>query len=515
MPGTIEQLYASISAYLPTLVAALAVLVVGWLVAVIAAGLTRRLLERTTIDDRIARWVAGKEDETPVEVERWVSRGVFWLIMLFVLVSFFQVLGLAAVTEPLNQLLVQVFAYLPRLVAAAALLLVAWILASALRYLVTRALRVARLEERLGAEAGVEDAERVPLSRTVGEAVYWLVFLFFLPALLDALGLQGLLEPVQGMVNQILSFLPSLFGAALILAVGWLVARIVQRVITNVLEAVGVDRVSDKAGLGAVLGEQRLSAVLGLIVYFLVLIPVLIAALNALTLEAITRPASNMLNAILLAIPAIAAAALVLVIAYVVGRVVAGLVTNLLTAAGFNSVLSWLGLGRAAAPGRSPSEIVGYLVLVAILLFAAIEAASLLGFGLIAQLLSRLIVFAGQVVLGLVIFAIGLYLANVAAGAVRDSGVSQARLLAVLTRAAIVVFAGAMALGQMGLAGDIVNLAFTLLLGALAVAAALAFGLGGREVAGRELERWVVALKGEEGSSASPSPRAPGGGPRP
>ncbi len=133
-------------------------------------------------------------------------------------------------------------------------------------------------------------------------------------------------------------------------------------------------------------------------------------------------------------------------------------------------------------------------MLAAILLFAAIEAARQLGFGALADLLVAFTVLAGQVLLGLVIFAIGLYLANLAAAAVRATGSPQADLLAAVARAAVLVLTGAMALRQMGLANEIVNLAFGLLLGALAVAAALAFGLGGRAVAGRELEAWTQAL---------------------
>jgi hypothetical protein len=248
-----------------------------------------------------------------------------------------------------------------------------------------------------------------------------------------------------------------------------------------------------------VLGKQKLSGLLGLIVYVLILIPVLIAALNALALEAITQPASNMLNAILGAIPDIFAAALVLIIAYVVGRVVAGLITNLLTGVGFNAVLARLGLGKEPAEGeRTPSEVVGYLVLVAIMLFATVEATRLLGFVLLAELVSQFVGFAAQVILGLIIFAVGLYLSNLAAKTVEASGVTQAGLLALAARISILVLAGAMTLRQMGLANEIINLAFGLLLGAIAVAVALAFGLGGRELAGRQLQGWIDSVKSKE-----------------
>jgi hypothetical protein len=499
MQVILDQITRLVGAYIPNLIAALAILIVGWLVALIVSAIVRGVLRRTSLDNRLARWIMGEKAAEGVEMERQIARGVYYLIMIFVLIAFFQALGLTLITEPLNQLLIQVFQYAPRLLGAGLLLLIAWIVASVLKFALSRVLTAAKIDERLGSEAGLEEEERVPLAQTLGNAMYWLVFLLFLPAVLSALELEGLLEPVQGMINQILGFLPNIFAAGLILAIGWFVARIVQQIVTNLLAAIGADRLSERVGLAPVLGERRLSGLLGLVVYILILIPVLIAALNALALEAITQPASNMLNAILEAIPAIFAAILVVVIAYVVGRVVAGLIANLLTGVGFNAVLARLGLGKEPVEGeRTPSEIVGYLVLVAIMLFAAIEASRLLGFVLLADLVTEFTAFAGQVVLGLIIFTIGLYLANLAANTVQASGAAQAGWLAMAARVSILVLAGAMALRQMGLANEIINLAFGLLLGAIAVAVALAFGLGGREIAAREVEGWLQSLKSEE-----------------
>jgi hypothetical protein len=498
MQTIVSQIIQLVGAYIPNLVGALLILIIGWLVALIVSAIVRGVLRRTTLDDRLARWIAGDEAAKGVAVDQWVGKGVYYLIMLFVLIAFFQALGLTLITQPLNQLLVQVFQYAPQLLGAGLLLLLAWIIASALRLLITRVLTAARLDERLGSEAGVEE-DRVPLTKSLGDAVYWLVFLLFLPAILTALNLGGLLGPVQSMVNEVLAYLPNLFAAGVILAIGWFVARIVQRIVTNLLAAVGADRLSERVGLAPVLGKQQLSGLLGLIVYILILIPVLIAALNALALEAVTQPASNMLNTILGAFPDIFAAGLVLAIAYVVGRVVAGLISNLLTGVGFNAILARLGLGKEPAAGeRTPSEIVGYLVLVAIMLFATIEATQLLGFSLLAELVSEFTVFAGQIILGLIIFAIGLWLSNLAARTIQASQAAQAGLLAVAARVSILALAGAMALRQMGLANEIINLAFGLLLGAIAVAAALAFGLGGRDMAGRQLEGWVRSVESEE-----------------
>jgi hypothetical protein len=416
----------------------------------------------------------------------------------------FQTLQLTVVTQPLNALLGQVAAFAPKLLGALILALIAGALALVLRRVVTRGLVMARADERLGSEGA-----RAPVSTMVGDAAYWLVWLLFLPALLSTLELTGLLEPVQALLNKAMAFLPNLFAAALILAVGWFIATLIRRIVTNLLAAMGVDRLGQRVAVTRAMGGRSLSGAIGTVVYVLVLLPVAIAALNALQIEAVTQPASNMLNALLAAVPRIFAAAIVLVLAWVIGRIVADLVARTLAAVGFDGMFAAIGLTRPApidvdrpeieraapSPRRRPSDLAGSLTLVAILLFAAIEAAGLLEFTALQVLLSGFLVLAGRVLLGLVIFGIGLYLAGLAARVIGGSGVVNARLLATSARVAIVVLAGAMALRQMGLANEIINLAFGLTLGAVAVAAAIAFGLGARDVAGRQVEEWSRQIK--------------------
>ncbi|MCW5852728.1 MAG: mechanosensitive ion channel [Anaerolineae bacterium] len=369
--------------------------------------------------------------------------------------------------------------YLPRLLGALVLIVVALVVARLVRAGLRRLMEVTQIERRV--------LSRGLLTNTVADLGYYLVLLLFLPAILDALQLGGLLTPVQTMINRLLAFLPNLLGAALILVVGVLVARIVRRLVTDLLSVAGADTLGNRLGLSA--GGTQLSDLIGLLVYVLILIPAVTAAMDALGLPAITQPISNMLSTFLNALPNIFGAALLLGLAYVAGRLISSVLANLLTTLGLNRLPAALGLGSRAMTGtRSLADIVAMGVMVTIMLFAGIEAARLLGFATLATLLADFLVLAGQIVLGLIIFAVGLYIANGAYRAIYQSGMERAGLLGQVARAAILYLAGAMALRQMGLANEIINLAFGLLLGAIAVAAALAFGLGGREEAARVLE---------------------------
>ena len=487
-----DQVSQLVGGYVPNLLGALAILVIGWFAALVVAAVVRGALKRTTIDNRIAAWMGASQE---LEVERYAGKTAFWLIMLFVLVAFFEALNLTNVTGPLNMLLSQLTGFVPRVVGAGTLLLAAWLVATVIKKLIVGVTSAARVDERLSGEAEVEEGKTVPVSKALADGVYWLIFLLFLPAILGALALEGLFVPVQQLVDGLLGFLPNILAAGLILAVGWFVARIVRRIVTNLLATVGVDRFGDQVGASSMLGAMRLSGLVGLIVYVLILFPVLISSLNALQLAAITEPASNMLGTILDVIPSLFAAVMLVAVAYFVGRLVSTLIGSVLAGAGFDNILERLGLGRPDQGDRAPSALVGTLILVAILLFASVEAASLMGFVNLAEALSAFIALGGQVILGLVVFGIGLYLANLAATTVQSSGHAQASLLAIAARVAIIVLSGAMALRQMGLANEIINIAFGVLLGAIAVAVALAFGLGARDVAGRAVERWASKLE--------------------
>ncbi|MBD24268.1 MAG: hypothetical protein CMG46_04605 [Candidatus Marinimicrobia bacterium] len=484
-----------ISGFVPTLLGALVLLVVGWVLAALVARAVRAAISRTGISGKLAEWFGQPKGSEALELEQWVGRIVFVILMLFVLVGFFQILGLSQITEPLNELLSSIFGFAPRLIAPVLLAIFAWIIATVLRIVIRKALSTINFDDMFKG-AAENDSDRLPVTNAIAETVYWLTFLLFLPAILSPLNLEGLLSPVQGMIDQGLAFLPNILGAAVILIVGWIVARIVRRIVTNVLDAMEADRFSRQTGLQTALGDHRLSSVIGLIVFILILIPVLVASLNALELQAITAPASNMLDQVLAAIPNIFAAALVLVVAYVVAKVVAGLLTNLLAGIGFDRVLERIGLAKAEAKagGRTPSQIVGYLLIVAVLLFAVVESLSLIGFDSLANLVTDFLLFSGNVILGLIIIGFGLFLANIAANAVKAAGPPQAGLLGITTRIAIIVLAVAMGMDQMGVASDIINIAFGIVVGSIAIAVAVAFGIGGREVAAQLVREWTDSI---------------------
>lgn len=485
------------------IIAAIVILIVGYIIARVVSNLVRRLLNRTSLDERIASTLTIEESQR-VSIEDIAAQVVFWIIMLFAAVGVLQRLSLPAVAAPINSLLDRVLTvYLPSLGSALLYLLLAWVIATVVRTLILRGGAMLQLDQRLSQQGAIQEGENVSVTQSLATAAFWFIFLLFIPSVLSSLGMTEIAAPIQVMFAEALTFIPNIVGAALILLLGWFIARILRQILTNLLSAVGLDSIGRRVGLAA---DRSLSRLVGTIVYTLVLLFAIIAALEELSIEAVSAPATRMLTTILDAIPGILGAALVLIVSYYIARLVAGLISDLLAGLGVNEIPARLGLNLTGS--RPLSEIIGYIVQVGIMLFAAVSAAELLGSAYLAGIITMFVTFLGQVLLALIIFAIGIYLANLAYNFVLSAGGTRSELTASIARVAVLVLAGAMALRQMGIADDIVNLAFGIMLGALGVAAALAFGLGGRDVAGREVERFVRRLREDNQTPPSP-PTAP------
>ena len=519
------NLLPDLGSSLLNLLKGLIILLVGWLVAVLIKKLVKGILSATDIDNRIAAWVTGQRGNTSLPVEEWIASLVFWLVILFVVVAFLNALDLSTVSGPLNSFLNQVTNFIPKIIGAAILIAIAWIIATLVKTIATRALSAFDLDRKLGGSMG--DGSDLALSDTIGNALYWFVFLLFLPAILSTLNLDGTLTPVQGMLDELLAILPNILGAIILGFVGWFVSKIVGRLVTNLLAATGIDRIGERFGLRATGGQQPLSGIIGTIVFVLVLIPFAISALETLSIEAISDPATDMLNQVFDLIPKLFAAGLVLAFFYAAGHFVSDLISNVLTSIGFNNFLDWLGISKPPArpattttttigvedfadtteqatvlqtdspTPKTPSEFVGTIALVAIMLIGTLTAVDILNIPALEAVIGVILEIAGQVLIGIIVFGIGLYLANLAYNLILSSGTTQARLLAQAARIAIIILVGAMALNSIGVAPSIVNLAFGLVLGGIAVAIALAFGLGGREVAKESLRSWANSFKNE------------------
>ena len=299
-----------------------------------------------------------------------------------------------------------------------------------------------------------------------------------------------LLDPFQNFFAVLIGYLPRVVGVLILLLVAWILAKVLRSGIRKLVRASRIDQKLGKGGNVKGKNQYPVAEGAGTAVYWIVWILFILAIVEVLGVPGVLTSIAVLFEKIFAAIPNILAAVIVLAIFYFVGRLVSNLVTKFLTKIRFNELPVKLGLTKQPTEGASsPSSLVGYIVLVFIMLFAVMMAADLLHFETVNQLISNFTEFLGLVILGVIVIGVGIFVANLVANILRTGGRSQTMISFV--RVFIIVLSVAIGLRAMGFANDIILLVFGLMLGAIALVAAIAFGLGGRKVAGELLERWT------------------------
>lgn len=366
-------------------------------------------------------------------------------------------------------------AFAMQTVYALAILAITWLLALAVKW------AFAKLVDNVGFLRR-DTASGEGLGMSLGKIAGLVVWLFGLLAILQVFGLNGVIQPVQTLLNDVMGYLPKIVGAALIFFIGAIVARIVKQIVETAMMTINFDKWANRGGADQVTGNMTISKTIATIAYVLIIIPVAIAALEALQIEAISAPASMMLQSILAAIPNIIGAALILGLGYLIARWVSDLLAEILPGLGVDRSLAAMGI---MPDGVTFSAIMSRVAQIAILLFFGIMATRMLQFPEVTAILNEVLALGGRVIFGGVIIAIGFLIANLLGKLI--GGVGEGGMSAMVVKTVTMVLFTAMGLKFMGIADSIIEMAFGAIVIGAAVAGALAFGLGGKEAAARKL----------------------------
>ncbi|MEM9823563.1 MAG: mechanosensitive ion channel, partial [Bacteroidota bacterium] len=364
---------------------------------------------------------------------------------------------------------------------------IGFLIASMLKGLVLSIFRRTELDERIGKNMKVN----FRIDRFVAKLVYYLVLLYVLLLVLDTLGIENVLEPLQNMVNEFLGFLPNVIGAGIIGFAGYVMATIISEAVG--LLAGSLEKVSEKIGWK---GSVSLTKIAKQLIFIFVFLPILVVALDTLKMEAISRPLINMLNTLLAAIPNIIAAAIILTLFFIGGQYLVKIITDLMKNLGVDTLAPKMGISSMIGEETSLSQLFGNIAFFFLMFAGIISATEKLEMAAISNILNDIFHLSGKIFLGMIIMAFGSFIANKAADTLARS--EDNAWLSALARFAILGIFIAIALSTMGIGQNIVNLAFGLTLGALAVAFALSFGLGGRAAAGKHMEHLLSKFRGEQ-----------------
>lgn len=364
---------------------------------------------------------------------------------------------------------------LPGVVGAIVVFVVGWLIAIVIRKIVHGLMKKTEWDERLLGNTIVDT------NKFVANLVYYLFMVILLLIVLEMLGLSHVLDPIKHMLTEFLGFIPNIVAAGAIVFLGYVIALFVS----NLVKMAGsfIDRLAETTGYK---DTEKLIYFLQKIVFIVIFIPSIIQALNALQLDAITNPANNILHALTDAVPNIIGAVLIVVIFGIGGKFLSSFLGELLGNMGADEFGKKLQL-FIVSDDHSLSKTVANIVYFFIVFFGVVTGIEMLGFDRLSEIFHTILNLLGSILFGLLVMVIG----NVVATTVH-SGLLKANensYIAGIARVGIIGLFLAIALRTMGIANSIVELAFGLTLGSLAVTIALAYGLGGREAAGKHMEK--------------------------
>ncbi|MFL2094688.1 mechanosensitive ion channel [Marinilactibacillus psychrotolerans] len=382
--------------------------------------------------------------------------------------------------------------YLPQLLLGIVLIIVAWIVATLVGKAVSKGLKaigIGKYFQKWGATKTEEQSHA--LIDTLSKVAYYLVWVLFLPGIFSTFGLDSIGQPIMNMIDTVLVFIPNIIAAGIVLVLGLFAAKLVKNLVYNVAIAANIDKHLAKLTGGDTNDAEvkknkgTLASVLANIVYFLIVIPIILVALEVLNINSIAEPISSVLNTILSAIPNILVAVVLLIVGFAIAKFAGMILTDLLKSAGLNKYSSYL--KKSSNMNLDLAKIAGQTVAVLIGLFFLVEALNALNLEMLNSILSVVIGYLPNVLFATIIIGLGFVGGQMLSSAIKNTTGSM--LAGMLVKYILIIFSIFMALDQLNFASAIVQAAFICIIGGLAVAFALSFGLGGREFAKKQLSR--------------------------
>ncbi len=377
----------------------------------------------------------------------------------------------------------QVGSLFPKLLGALVILVIGFIIAKIIAWVMTNVINRTGIGNKIGQYLGSGSSENA--GKGFGTGAFWVIMVFVAIACLNALELDSVSKPLTNLLNQFFTFIPKIIGAAVVAAVAYLIAMIARIAVQKGLTLGDVDtRLQLKPG--------TLTNSLPMAAFCFIMLMFLPVIFGALQMKELSEPVQGIVSQITDFLPNMISAGIILAVFFLIAKLAGTLTSNLLDGTGFNNFPRHLGLmSDPESMTTSPSELAGKASMGIILFMGLAQAIKLLKLDMVSGFFNEAVDFAVPVIIGVAILAVGLWLANMARKAVQASSMANSDTVSNIAFGCIMVLTGVIALKKMGLAGELVDLGFGLTLGGIALASALAFGLGGRDAAAKFLDRRV------------------------
>lgn len=382
-------------------------------------------------------------------------------------------------------------------------------------FIVKKLFKLMKLDSRLD-KWGINDGREGTALKFVGRLIFLIVFLLFLPAVLSALGLESVSKPITDFASVFISYIPNIIAALILVFLGVLLGKILAATVSVLLAKTKIDSLGEKLKTNkknnsqseeeetsvSTETETKISELIGKIINAAVILIAIVQAVTVLDIEAISTPALSIINAIFGAIPTVILAFAVVSIGVVIANIACGLLSSILQGINFDGLIKKI--VPTSKTNFSLTKLALNIVRVAIIFFVVAQGVEILKFTLLANVMSVIISYLPMIIKAIVIAVIAFFGADLLESFMNKS-MPEAKAAAKILKVIIYVVAGFMILSQLDFAATIVNWAFILTLSSLAVAFAIAFGIGGTDFAKKTLNNVNLTKNNKKESNSEES----------
>lgn len=500
---SISEFFASGTNYSFRLILAILIFVIGWIIAKIISKIVKQIILTSDLEQKIAKLFGVDVHERGLEAKKQISlvleKIVYLFFVLIALLFSLQMLGDEVISGILKAIFEKVGIALPDILKAFLIIAVAWAIASIVRFVIVSGLTRIRIGERLAIIFPEEEAKSLEkFFDNIGSFVFYLILLIAMMPFFEALKMSSLVAPLRSLFDKIFSYLPNLFTGVMVLIFGFFIARLVQKIVTNLTESAGVNRYIESLPFDTVLKSLDFAKMIGTIAFLFVMVPVVAVSFETMQIDILTNVLGTFMNKFAYYLPNIIVAFFLFIIGLVVARFLGDMSANILFNLGFDKLLMSIGAEDiekklSKKEGKlSLSRVGGNLVAIVILIVFLMEAFEIMHFDLLANALDKLILYVPHILVAFILISLGFYLAKVLEDFVRKSFPQEksfeADIIGLGLRYGVIVLSFFMAFDQLKIAHTIVSATFIILLGTVGLTLALAFGLGGQSAAQKYIE---------------------------
>lgn len=311
--NSFDMMFTDLVNGIPNVIKALLILLVAWAVAVLAKAIIQKLLVKVGVAKGLTRTPLFETEEDAETMLDHIGKLVYFLVFILFLPAVFSALNMTAVSGPIENMMGQIFSFIPNLIAATIIVLIGVFVAKLVKELFKRfflTINIDKWFKKVNQGDSTNQAKsQVTISNVIANVIYIIVIIPFITIGLEALNIASISRPIESVLSNVLAIIPNLFVAIILVMVGHFVGKFLGNLLRSLLVGVGLAKVLESLGFTNVKKQPfDIAKFVGVVVHALILLFFSVEALRVINLEVLNTIGS----AVILYLPFLLSALLII-----------------------------------------------------------------------------------------------------------------------------------------------------------------------------------------------------------